>query len=140
MKPFTYRARWLGFAAGLLTGLLFVVVIWIYAANFDALLTVNPLDRRHSTDSDTWLWKSVQGLHFCAAMVSGAISAKFSPPRAWGATIALACLVLIASLFAQFPGHHSPLRLAIWILAAPLGLITGTLLYSLGGTAASDTK
>lgn len=128
---FTNRSPWLGFVAGLLTGILLAYVILIYAANLDVLLTANPLiDHRPSDDADTWVWKSIQALRFFAGMASGAVAAKWSPPRSWGATIALFCLVLVVNIFALFPEHHSPLRLAIWTLAAPLGLIAGKLLHT----------
>lgn len=77
-------------------------------------------------DSGEWLF--VQGIGFCASLVSGAAAAHWSPQ---GSKLPIGILVgfsFIGLLFTQFPLETSAIRNVIYAVGVPLGIVVGAVI------------
>ena len=128
-----YRAAWLGFFAGAATQFVSSLALVALSVVFDhawANAMGTPyVPTSEIPNANTPLWLSLQILGMFAALLSGIASARWSPGKSWSATILLSVLAVLFAVFAQFPATHSPVRIALWALGTPFGIVFGALLY-----------
>lgn len=131
--PPKVRSVWRAVLAGLvaqpLVVLLLTVVYWglrpfVWAAVYSE--PYRPPPGPYPPDSGEWLF--VQGIGFCASLVSGAAAAHWSPQ---GSKLPIGILVgfsFIGLLFTQFPLETSAIRNVIYAVGVPLGIVVGAVI------------
>lgn len=131
-RPPKVQSVWGAVLAGMLAHPLFCILLtmvywvlrpFVWAAIYSE--PYRPPPGQYLPDSGEWLF--VQGIGFCASMVSGALAAYWSPPKSKLPIALLGALNVGALLFTQFPFQTSACRNALYALHTPFGILIGAI-------------
>lgn len=128
------RSFWRGLVAGVtvhylvLLGL--ILVLWVVRPFIWATVYGVPyVAPKGPMDPNTNEWLIVQAIYLLSWIVAGAATARWSKPRSWAPLTLLIIFCAILIFMEPKPGPTSVLRLTLWFLEVPLGLLCGQLLY-----------
>ena len=122
-----------GLCAGVITKLLFLALIvlgeyflrpFVWSALSDLPYDTDPID----PNSREWVF--LQLLGFVASFVSGAAVMRWSNRGSWAALATYAAIALALVTVTPQPATGSLVRLLVWFLEAPAGVLLGGLTYA----------
>jgi membrane protease YdiL (CAAX protease family) len=123
LKP-RYRTVW----QGLLAGLASLTLTWTLHKMLAASQRL-PGDTVFDDHADSLLWLLMQGLDFAGGVAAGIAAAHWSQRLSWRAVWGVLAMVVVHFLMAVPPSTHDGFRIALAMLASPLGVLLGALLY-----------
>jgi len=126
-----------GFGRGLVAGLVAHVLAFAAVVVGTFLLrsfvwhaiSSEPYDRG-PLDPNSKEWLFLQLLSFIAAIVAGAVVARWSVRGTMGAVATYATVMLALVSLSPLPLTDSLLRQLIWVLGTPLGVVSGGLYFA----------
>jgi membrane protease YdiL (CAAX protease family) len=124
LKP-RYRTVW----QGLLAGLASMTLTWTVHKMLAASQRL-PGDTAFTDHSDSTLWLLMQALDFAGSVAAGVAAAHWSKRLSWRAVWGVLAMVVVNLLmWTAPPVTHDGFRIALALLASPLGVLLGAFLY-----------
>ena len=132
-KKIRTRSVWRGLLAGIIGkfassfSILFVCVIGGHMLASATGASESSLS--HADDPNTNAWFLLQAINIVSALVAGGAAIRWSTEGSLVAPTVLAGLAFLCVFAVALPPTSSMLRLGIWALGAPVGVLIGAWLY-----------